>query len=123
MKVINSEQIICIDVDDTLVMHAKAKKRDNLVHITDPYDGFQRCLVMHVPHIKILKDRKARGATILVWSQSGHAWAEAVICALGLQDYVDYVLSKPTAYIDDKKVQDWMAERIYLEPDSLYGRL
>lgn len=123
MKVIKSEQVICIDIDDTLVMHRKPGPNDMVLTFVDPYDGTARTLVKHQPHIKILRDRKARGATIVVWSQSGYQWAEAIVRALALDDVVDFVLSKPVAYIDDKPVEEWMAERIYLPFDSNYGKL
>lgn len=123
MKVIISEQLICVDIDDTLICHKKAKRGDKVVQFTDPYDQTQRTVVVHEPHVKILKDRKSRGATILVWSQSGYQWATAVIKALNLTPYVDYVASKPVAIIDDKPASDWLAERIYLAPESMYGKL
>lgn len=122
MQVIKSEQVICVDIDDTLVLHKRGAPRDVIVNFIDPYDGTERFLVMHEPHVKILKDRKARGAVIVVWSQSGYAWAETVIKAMGLEPYVDFIMSKPIAYIDDKPVTEWMAERIYLQPDSNYGK-
>ena len=123
MKVIQSEQLLCVDVDDTLIMHKKAKKNDKVVCFTDPYDGSQHYVVVHKAHVKILRDRKRRGATIVVWSQSGYQWAKAVVEALELQKYVDYVASKPVAIMDDKPASDWLAERIYLNPDSLYGQI
>lgn len=122
MQVIKNEQVICIDVDDTLVLHKRVEAGDTVVSFKDPYDGTARQLVVHMPHAKILRDRKARGATIVVWSQSGWAWAEAIVAAMGLQACVDFVASKPIAYIDDKPVEQWMAERIYLEPGSNYGK-
>lgn len=122
MKVIASEQLICVDVDDTLIKWAKAKKSDTVVAFTDPYDGSQHYVSVHKPHVKILKDRKRRGATIVVWSQSGYKWAEAVVKALQLESYVDFVASKPIAIIDDKPASDWLAERIYLDPSSKYGQ-
>lgn len=122
MQVIKNEQVICIDVDDTLVLHKANVVGDSTVLFKDPYDDSIRKLVVHEPHVKILRDRKARGATIIVWSQSGYQWAEAIVRALGLEDCVDFVASKPIAYIDDKPVQDWMAERIYLDPASNYGK-
>jgi hypothetical protein len=123
MQVIENEQVICVDVDDTLVLHKKSIKGDRTICITDPYDGSQRYLVVHTGHVKILKDRKSRGATIVVWSQNGWAWAKAVVVALNLQDNVDLIASKPIAIVDDKPASDWLAERIYLQPDSLYGKL
>lgn len=122
-KTIKSEQILCFDIDDTLISWRKAKKHDKVVCFTDPYDNSQHYVVVHEPHVKILKDRKARGATIIVWSQSGWAWAQAVVKALGIEGYVDLVASKPVAYVDDKECQQWMGERIFLPEKSKYGKL
>lgn len=121
MKVVNSEMNIYFDVDDTLVVWGKVKQGEKCVAITDPYDGSQYYLRPHVGHIKVLRDRKARGATIHVWSASGHKWAETVVRALGLEQYVDFVLSKPMMYVDDLQASDILGERLYLGKDSSYG--
>ncbi len=121
MKVINNEQLIMIDVDDTLVMWGKVKKGKKAIAITSPYDGTQEILRPHKGHIKILKDRKARGACIVVWSHGGYRWAEAVVKALKLESYVDYCASKPFMYIDDTEAENILGERLYLGPDSNYG--
>lgn len=123
MTELKSEQLICVDCDDTLILWKKAKKKDRVICFTDPYDGSQHYVVAHEGHIKILKDRKKRGATIVVWSQSGHAWATAIVRALNLESWVDITASKPIAIIDDKPASDWLSERIYLSPKSYYGKL
>lgn len=122
MKVMEVESTIWIDVDDTLVMWGKIPKGSKVVHVTCPYTGEQFILRKHLGHIKILKDRHVRGSLIVVWSAAGYKWAAAVIKALGLSAYVDLVVSKPHAYIDDKKAKDFMGERIYLSVDGPYGK-
>lgn len=122
MKIIESEQLVFCDVDDTLVMWGKAKKGEKVIVVTNPYGKEQNYVRPHVGHIRILKDRKARGAHIVVWSAGGHKWAEAVIKALKLEQYVDTVMSKPLMYIDDKKAKDIMGEHLYLPYESGYGR-
>lgn len=122
MNIINNESIIFFDVDDTLVMWQEAKKGQKAIGITCPYDGRQEYLLPHAGHIKILKDRKARGSVIVVWSAGGFQWAEAVVKALGLADYVDFVMSKPHAYVDDKMSDEFMGERIYLPYGGRYGQ-
>lgn len=59
-----------------------------------------------------------RGCYIIVWSQSGEAWADAVVKALGLEEYVNQTMPKPTSYGDDLPAEIWMQHQIYLEPDS-----
>jgi len=121
MKIIDKESIVFADVDDTLVMWGKAKKGEKVVAITSPHDGKLEYLRPHKGHIKILKDRKSRGSYIIVWSAGGFAWAEAVVKALGLEKYVDQVMTKPHLYIDDKKAKEFMGEHVYLPYGGTYG--
>lgn len=121
MQVIKNETNIYFDCDDTLIIWGKIKKGEKCIAITDPYDGAQHLLRPHIGHIKVLRDRKARGATIHVWSANGWQWAQAVVYALGLQECVDYVQSKPTMYVDDLQAHEILGERLYLGKDSAYG--
>ncbi len=121
MKVINQESTIFFDVDDTLVMWGKAKKHEKVVHITCPYGSQQETLRPHKGHIKVLKDRSKRGSFIIVWSAGGYQWANAVVKALGLEDYVNLIMSKPQMYVDDKKAKDIMGERLYIPYGDEYG--
>lgn len=118
MNRIEGEQNIFIDVDDTLILHKKCKKGDTVVAVTDPYDGQQHYFAVHKAHVKVLKDRKQRGAVIFVWSQNGWEWAEAVVRALNLKEHVNFVLSKPVMHIDDLPCQEWMGPRLYLSPSK-----
>ncbi len=122
MKTLKSESVIFVDVDQTLIIWGKIKKDKKSVAITSPYSGEQHLVMIHTAHVKILKDRKARGSTIIVWSANGHAWAEVVVKALKLEEYVDIAMSKPYAYMDDKKAKEIMGERIYLAFDDSYGQ-
>ena len=121
MKVIENEQLIMIDVDDTLVMWGSENIDYKRVLVEDPYDNKTVELRAHAGHIKVLKDRKARGAFIVVWSAGGYKWAEAVVKALQLESYVDIIASKPFMYIDDKLAEDILGERLYLGANSKYG--
>jgi predicted phosphatase len=123
MNIIDRESTIFIDVDDTLVMWGiKAKKGQKLIQITDPYSGDQVYLMPHAGHIKVLKDRKARGSCIIVWSAGGYKWAEKVVKALNLEAYVDFVMTKPHMYIDDKAASEFMQERLYIPFENGYGK-
>lgn len=125
MKIIDSEQLICVDCDETLLLWDTPVTPDNeknVVTFFDPYAGYQVSVLTHPAHIKIVKDRKARGATIILWSQSGYQWAMQTAKACGLLEHVDYCASKPIAIIDDKPAADWLQEQIYLKPTSKYGK-
>lgn len=118
-----SEQVIGCDVDDTLVLWRPRVGTERVVDIVDPYDGHTVTLVVHEPHVKLISDRKQRGCSIMVWSQSGPQWAKAVVDALGLQDVVDEVKAKPFMIVDDLPAEAWLNNRAYLKPDSNYGKL
>ena len=62
-------------------------------------------------HIEELIRQKKSGTRIVVWSASGVQWAEAVVKSLGIEKYVDAVLSKPTRVYDDKDPIEWLPER------------
>lgn len=120
MKVISNENVVFFDVDDTLVMWDRTANDPfkTYIYITDPYDEKQMRLEVHTPHVKLLKNLKARENTIVVWSQSGYEWSEAVVKALNITEYVDYCMTKPKTYVDDLPVTDWLVDRIYISPQS-----
>lgn len=119
MKVVKNEMTFFVDIDETLVCWLEPYD-PNGFEIIDPNDGMPNKVLPHHPHIKILKNKKTRGAHVVVWSAGGYAWAEAVINALGLAQYVDQIMTKPSAYMDDKLATEFMGERIYLPPNSNY---
>ncbi len=114
---IANEQVYMYDVDDTLVVWDDDFLRPDggRVRIVDPYDKNAVYLKPHVRHVKLLKQMHGRGRFIIVWSQSGVQWANAVVEALGLKDHVGLVMTKPSGYVDDLPSDKWMQNRIYLE--------
>lgn len=94
------------DVDSTLVRPAKDAEEwlklneDQFVFIENT------AMVINTKVIKDLKMCKVRGHTVVVWSQGGSSWAETVVKALDLVDYVDVVMAKPSWYVDDRKWDD-----------------
>lgn len=123
MKVINVESTIFCDVDDTLVMwNTDGMLSTSLVSVVDPYHTNTILLAPHLGHIKVLKDRKVRGSYIVVWSAGGYQWAESVVKALKLEAYVDLIMTKPHMYIDDKKAEEFMCERVYIPYGTGYGK-
>lgn len=127
MKVIDNDQLIVVDVDGTIILwpnNAELLAADpaDLIAFKDPYDGATRQVLAHRPNIKILTDRSRRGCTVIVWSQSGYAWAAEAVRVLGITDYVDFVASKPFMYLDDLDAAHWMGKPTCLSPDSTWAR-
>lgn len=120
MQVIDNESVVCFDVDDTLILWEQELITG--LQITCPYDGAKFIVRPHEGHIKLLKNHKARGHKIIVWSQSGYQWAEAVVNALRLSEYVDFIMTKPRTYVDDLPVQEWLQDRVYIKPTSSWGK-
>lgn len=120
MKLIENENVVFCDVDETLVVwdkeyqHEKVS-RDNEIILKDPYTGDTLYLQRHMPHIRLLKQYKGRGFTIIVWSKAGCKWSEEVVKKLGLEEYVDYCMTKPDRYLDDKtNPEEIIGVRVYL---------
>lgn len=125
MHVANSDMVANIDVDDTLILWddlcfnglpANVKNRTKVVC---PYDGTATWHKVHKRHVMFLKKLKARGYTIVVWSAAGTQWAEAVVKALELEDWVDWVQAKPQKVIDDLvDSREIIGEPFYLDEDG-----
>lgn len=119
MKVIQSSRIVYVDVDDTLVIwdwKAIDPDGNNLIAVKDKGSGHTEYVMPHNRHIALMKQFKARGHTVVVWSQGGWAWAESVVRTLKLENIVDVVIDKPNWYIDDLPASAYMARNIYLDP-------
>jgi predicted phosphatase len=114
MQVIPNDRILAVDVDGTLV--------DTLNHITiSPYlvlnygNSIYKLAPRRFNIDLMIHHKRVRGYFIMVWSANGVVWAERVVKLLGLEQYVDLVITKPLEYIDDKPVEQWMTNRIWLE--------
>lgn len=129
MKVIKATRSVFFDVDETLVMFNWREidpEGKGLVQIKDPNGSVALHVLPHYRHIELMKEFKARGHTVYVWSQGGHEWAAEVCRVLGIENLVDYVLDKPNWYVDDLHVNAWMKAPIFLDPmdpkkDSRWG--
>lgn len=126
MQVFKTDQVVTVDVDDTLVMWPQTINRfpydqthtapyEGSVAFPDPYDGSTNYLMPHQKHIDLIKKFKGRGYLIIVWSAGGNLWAESVVKTLGLESFVDIVLSKPSKYVDDLNCEKWMGQRVYIK--------
>jgi len=56
----------------------------------------------------LLKHQSLAGATIIVWSASGTEWADKIVKALKLEEFVTITMCKPTWYTDDLQSHEWM---------------
>lgn len=111
-KLIDSEMIATFDVDDTLIMWEE-KVKD--FEFQCPYDDkIKYQATKHNEHIQYLKEHKARGFFVIVWSAAGFQWAQAVVNALGLQNHVDMIMSKPAKFFDDLPAQEVLVNRVYI---------
>lgn len=112
MKTIENDLIVPIDTDLTLIDYNIDDKNPNDLVEVGLIPGKTIKIYPIKEHIQTLKNMKASGAYILVWSGTGHAWAAHIVKKLGLEDYVDVIMSKPKWYIDDCPADEWM-KRMY----------
>ena len=113
MQVVENENMVCFDVDDTLVMWNIPPGREGECTLFNNF-GFAEWLLPHKPHIELLKSFKVRGQFVVVWSQGGYQWAREVVKHLGLEEYVDLVMSKPKWIVDDLPPSAW-TKRSYMD--------
>lgn len=112
MQVIKSTKIVYYDVDNTLVFSLREYPHqisNEIIKING------RKFWVHLPHVETVRDFKARGHTVVVWSAGGAEWAENVVTALKLNDVVDLVISKPDWIWDDKEPNEFMPARFYYD--------
>jgi FMN phosphatase YigB (HAD superfamily) len=113
MEIDDNENVVCFDVDDTLVMWDVPSGRERECILFDNF-GFAEWLLPHYAHIKLLKQFKVRGQRVIVWSQGGPKWAAEVVKRLGLENWVDRVMSKPKWIVDDLPASAW-TKRGYMD--------
>jgi FMN phosphatase YigB (HAD superfamily) len=129
MIVIPGERAVFFDVDDTLVLWS-AKPEELEAHgvsfqcpaggavIDDeiiPSSPWSEFLLPHRKHIARLIKHKKDGDTVIVWSAGGYDWAESVVRTLGLEDYVDLIISKPYCFYDDLTPGEFMGQNCYIK--------
>ena len=116
MQVIENENSVFFDVDETLVMWNVPIGREGETILFDNF-GYAQWLLPHQHHIKLLKSFKVRGQFVVVWSQGGYQWAREVVKCLGLTEYVDLVMTKPKWIVDDLPPGAW-TKRSYMDLDG-----
>lgn len=113
MKKITNQQRVMVDVDETL---CRNPKEDDVDIFYANYYGMETPQVPINSNIRLLMAYKARGFEITVHSANGVDWAEEIINKLKLENYVDWVATKPTSYVDDRDANDWM-QRVFVSED------
>ena len=109
--IVDNENVAAFDVDWTLIEECPAS--DSADKLLDTRTGEYEYFKPYVEHIKLLKQMKGRGRFIIVWSAGGYLWANSIVKHLGLEKYVDLVMTKPGVMVDDKPIQEWTT-RVYL---------
>jgi predicted phosphatase len=109
------------DVDNTLIVHGPNPNIPR-IPVYDPESKKFVDMGINLSMVKLLREEKYRGAFIIVWSRGGSEWAKNVVLALGLDNYVDLVITKPYVYFDDVPVEKWLESRIYLDENTVYKR-
>ena len=115
-------QVVCFDVDDTLVIWGMADDPNAIEfeNVCKNSEGNVFCsitehLVPHKKHIEQIKKHHEAKNLVIVWSGGGAEWAEEVVTKLGLKEYVDLCLSKPVAIYDNEPISNWMPSPIWME--------
>lgn len=121
MKVIASEHIWCTDIDDTLLLW-DAPKEGPMVEFVEPHSGETINVPINENNIRLMKEKKSRGATIVLWSQGGWEYAEVVAKALNIESYVDFVMTKPSGLIDDLEAHAWMPKAVNIPHTKNYKK-
>ena len=120
MQVIKSNRIVYFDVDDTLILwdwkELGIEDVAGLVAVVDENSGVAEYGLPHHRHIHLMRQFKARGHTVVVWSQGGWNWAERAVKALGIENLVDVIIDKPNWYVDDLHANAYMERPVYLDP-------
>lgn len=114
---LKSDRITVVDCDDTLAMWnlSDHPKEDQITieHVNGPVQ-----VVPNKKNINTLIKFWKLGYTIIVWSGSGYAWAEAVVKSFQLEKYVTLITSKPMYYFDDKPAESWIGPRVWRDPKT-----
>ena len=104
----NNEQIVLFDVDDTLISFQPVEGQAGVEPIEIVNDGHKSYIYPITKVIEKLKEHKARNHYVRVHSKGGKEWAETVIKALHLENFVDNIETKPCWYYDDLPADEWM---------------
>lgn len=100
-----SDQVVAFDVDDTLISFEPNGSESGI----EVFCFNQNHTVY--PNQKMITQLKAEHANkklIIVWSQQGDEWSDAVARALGLELFVHITMTKVSKCFDDLPIKEWM---------------
>ena len=100
------------DIDDTLVRWTLRPEEQSLRFECRGKECYANPIKENVQE---LIRQSLKGSHTVVWSRGGTLWAEAAVKGLGLEKYVDVILSKPQNLYDDLDPEYWVPKRKHLE--------
>lgn len=92
---ISNSNVVCVDVDETLLMWERTTWTPNHSNINALIREFKR------------------GKFVIVWSKAGAEAARRAVDLLKLGNFVSMTMAKPDRYIDDKDASEWMHRSYY----------
>ena len=113
---VKSDKMIYVDCDDTLVMWDLSKYPDLRTVELSCYGPVT--LRVNDKNVNLVKKLAKLGYSIVVWSQTGWEWAEAVSKAVGIAEHSVLYLTKPRYHLDDLPSSAWCGDRLWRDPVS-----
>lgn len=114
MKTFESDLTVAFDVDETIVNWSYPESEiDNTILVTQTMnDGteYSQRLLPNKFVIDRIKGHFMQGHVVVIWSAGGGSWGQSIIKALGLEEYVSVVLSKPQFFYDDLPAVEFLPE-------------
>lgn len=113
---LKGDKTLYVDCDDTLIMWNLSEYRATQATYYFEYKGNEIGYIRNQRNINLVTKFAKLGYTIIVWSQTGSDWAEAVGRELEIDKYVAVYLTKPTYHLDDLPSTAWCGERLWRAP-------
>jgi hydroxymethylpyrimidine pyrophosphatase-like HAD family hydrolase len=114
--ILKSDNVLYVDVDGTLVRPHVYRGQDGLLPWAYEVRVNGRRFEANADVERQIHLAKTRGHKVVVWSAGGYDWANRVIKALGLDEYVDVILSKPKWFADDLPAEKFLPEVKRIRP-------
>lgn len=118
MLVLKEKPTVYVDVDETLVSFEARYKSCAKIKVGP--EGAKMNAFINEYVVDKIKEFRARGHNVIIWSAGGADWAHTVVKSLKLEDYVDAIMPKPSWFFDDQPSTTYMPEsnRIHIRFDG-----